>query len=320
MKKLFALFVFALLIFSFASFGSVNAQDSTNDSDNSGSGSENSGSSDDENTSIKVEAEVELDSEDFDNDSEENNSDSDKDSEVEFEEETEIKEKDGETRIKYKREIQNADRVKIKEEFEIRSRTQLTDEQKARIIRARNRLRIDSDIPAGCVRAGSTLRCDINGTRTLTIHAGNSNNTIIQVKEFNASTRVTLYKDGEEFYGVFKDNETRKIILPDEVRERVKLKIKAKIDNETFNLDEEGKYEFRAEKEARLFALFKVREKIRAEIDAETGEVLETRNPWWGFLARDIGAESELKSDVNTGTFFEGEVPENSSDEENIAA
>jgi hypothetical protein len=37
-----------------------------------------------------------------------------------------------------------------------------------------------------------------------------------------------------------------------------------------------------------LFFIFPVREKIEAQVDPETGNVSKIRNPWWGFLARDV--------------------------------
>ena len=43
----------------------------------------------------------------------------------------------------------------------------------------------------------------------------------------------------------------------------------------------------RAEKKAKLFGLFRVRERIRAHINAETGEIVRIRASWWGFLATD---------------------------------
>ncbi|NPA38235.1 MAG: DUF2202 domain-containing protein [Candidatus Nanohaloarchaeota archaeon] len=44
-------------------------------------------------------------------------------------------------------------------------------------------------------------------------------------------------------------------------------------------------YEVKEEKEAKLFGLFRVKAEVKAEIDAENGEVLEVKKPWWSFLA-----------------------------------
>lgn len=40
-----------------------------------------------------------------------------------------------------------------------------------------------------------------------------------------------------------------------------------------------------AEKQGKIFGLFKAKAKVSAEIDAETGEVIKVRKPWWSFIA-----------------------------------
>lgn len=44
-------------------------------------------------------------------------------------------------------------------------------------------------------------------------------------------------------------------------------------------------YEVQAQKEARVLGMFKTRMNVRAQIDAETGEVIQAKKPWWAFLA-----------------------------------
>ena len=57
----------------------------------------------------------------------------------------------------------------------------------------------------------------------MTVYAGNSGNVIVQVKNINMSTNVTLYKgENGKIYGVFKDNETKEIELPDKVMEKLR--------------------------------------------------------------------------------------------------
>ena len=80
----------------------------------------------------------------------------------------------------------------------------------------RNRLKANvaayldsSECPEECTCAGSTIKCELNGARQMTIVAGNSGNVIIQIKGINASTNVTLYKADGKLYGVFKGNQTK---------------------------------------------------------------------------------------------------------------
>ncbi|MBW6442604.1 hypothetical protein K0A97_02370 [Patescibacteria group bacterium] len=44
-------------------------------------------------------------------------------------------------------------------------------------------------------------------------------------------------------------------------------------------------YEVKAQKEARVLAMFKTKMQVRAQIDAETEEVIQAKKPWWAFLA-----------------------------------
>ncbi len=52
--------------------------------------------------------------------------------------------------------------------------------------------------------------------------------------------------------------------------------------------DDKVVYELTAEKEGKMLGLFKVKGKVSVEVDAETGEVVKVRKPWWAFLASGI--------------------------------
>jgi uncharacterized membrane protein YfhO len=143
------------------------------------------------------------------------------------------------------------------------------------------------------------MKCDLNGTRQMTVMAGKSGNTIVQVKGINMSTNVTLYKSEDKIYGMFKNSQTREIrILPDEIKEKIKERIKLRLENQIIELDENGIYQIQSKKKARLFFLFPVRERVKIEIDSETGELIKIRNPWWGFLARDSDEEIEEETEI----------------------
>lgn len=305
MKKSVTLFFIALILIAFAfSFAVVKADDNDSNS-NSGSGSDSENSdSNDGGVSVTVDSEVKTESD--------NSGSSNGEEETKIESETEVKD-DGRIETRQKVEVRTADGARIK--YELRERQEFGEEERRQIIREEHKLEIRerlnrSECPLDCECSGSTIKCEITDSdtnqtrRELTIHAGRSGNTIIQIKGFNASTNVTLYKsDDGRIYGIFRGNETRRIILPDEVRDRIRARIQAKLGNESINLTEDGKYEVQARKEARLFFLFKVRERINAQVDSETGEVLNTRNPWWGFLARDVKLENdtEVEAEVEAG-------------------
>ncbi len=62
--------------------------------------------------------------------------------------------------------------------------------------------------------------------------------------------------------------------------------------NFTVELKEVGNnqtaYKLKAEREGKIFGLFRVMADVYVEVDAESGEVLRTRKPWWAFLASGI--------------------------------
>ena len=44
-------------------------------------------------------------------------------------------------------------------------------------------------------------------------------------------------------------------------------------------------YEVQAQRNSRVFGLFRARMNVQAQVDAETGEMMQVRKPWWAFLA-----------------------------------
>lgn len=74
--------------------------------------------------------------------------------------------------------------------------------------------------------------------------------------------------------------------------ERLQLKVCNSENNCSIELKEVGTgtqaklaYEVQAQKEARVLALFKTQMEVQVQIDAETGEVIQAKKPWWAFLA-----------------------------------
>jgi len=160
--------------------------------------------------------------------------------------------------------------------------------------------------PYGCTCTGSTVKCLLASGREMTIFAGKSGNVIIQVKGENITTNVTLYKSDGKLYGVFRNNETKEIkMFPDQVKERIRERLERQFENENISLDENGIYQYQAEKRARLFLIFPVRVLVRAEINAETGEIVKLKEgKWWAFLTKD---ESQQILGASCGTVTPGE-------------
>jgi len=169
--------------------------------------------------------------------------------------------------------------------------------QAKKIIQTKNRLKIqaqNAECPENCTCSGSVTKCQTQNGREMTIRAGKSGNIIFQVKTQNASTKVELYKSEEgKVHGVFKNNITKEIILPDKIQEKIRKRLQQQNCSCEMELTENGIYQVQSRKRARLFGLFPVKEKVKWEIDAETGEIIKTKTSWWGFLAKDIEKEVE---------------------------
>ncbi len=174
------------------------------------------------------------------------------------------------------------------------------------IIKAENRLRVavaNGTCPSTCRCNGTTVRCPIENGREMTIDAGKSGNTIIQVKNTNASTQVTLYKAEGKVYGVFKNNETKVVrMMPDQVQEKIRERLNLQDCSCEIALNDEGNYQVQTKKSARLFGFIPVKETVRTEINSETGETIRVRNSWWGFLASNAEEEPVLGASCATVT------------------
>ena len=173
-----------------------------------------------------------------------------------------------------------------------------------KIKQIQNRIRAHNgtgECPNECTCAGSTVKCWLNGQREMTVVAGNSGNVIVQVKGENASTNVTLYKSEGKLYGEF-NNETKRIHDPEQIKEKIRQRKQVRWEEHNITLDEDGYYRVQSKKKARLFLLIPVREKVRTQVDAETGEIIKIRNPWWGFLARDMKEEPLVGASCGTVT------------------
>lgn len=84
-------------------------------------------------------------------------------------------------------------------------------------------------------------------------------------------------------------------VMPDTASERALEVLGAKCEETgcQIELKEVGKgeetkaaYEVKAKKEVKALGFIKTQMKVKAQVDAETGEVVKTRNAWWGFLAK----------------------------------
>lgn len=85
-------------------------------------------------------------------------------------------------------------------------------------------------------------------------------------------------------------------IMPDvaseRALERLRLKVCSEENNCQIELKEVGQgtqtkaaYEVQIERRSRILGIFQKKMQVQAQVDAESGEIIQTKKPWWAFLA-----------------------------------
>ncbi len=77
--------------------------------------------------------------------------------------------------------------------------------------------------------------------------------------------------------------------------ERLRIKVCSEENNCQIELKEVGKgeevkaaYEVKVQKQAKFLGLFKTKMQVQAQVDAENGEIIQEKRPWWSFLAAEV--------------------------------
>lgn len=143
-----------------------------------------------------------------------------------------------------------------------------------------------TECPEDCTCAGSTIKCETENGRVMTVVTGKSGNVIIITKTANASTTVVLIKNATGVYGNFSGKWRKVKYLPDEIKEIVLKKLKMKnCSNCTIELKQDGTYLMNIEGKYRILGIFPKRVVSVTQIDSGTGEIILIKRPWWRFLA-----------------------------------
>ena len=140
------------------------------------------------------------------------------------------------------------------------------------------------------------------GGQQIQIQAGENNRIRLRVDGVEAQTQLQLRSEqtaeGKTKMKVQLSNgkNAEVKVMPNTASEtaleRLRLKNCSAERNCSIELKEVGEgekaklaYEVQTQRESRVFGLFKAQMQVRAEVDAENGEVLRVGKPWWAFLA-----------------------------------
>jgi hypothetical protein len=169
--------------------------------------------------------------------------------------------------------------------------------------------RNESECLEGCKCVGAVMSCPTETGKTMTITAGRSGNTIvitIDKSEVETELEIEAENETDNETGVgrnktrlrakLSNGQTKEIkIMPDVASQRALERLRLRTcseENCTIELKEvEGKkdkqlaYELQAERHSRILGMFRKKMQVKAQVDAETGELIRVKKPWWAFLA-----------------------------------
>lgn len=113
--------------------------------------------------------------------------------------------------------------------------------------------------------------------------------------EAKTSMKMSQGEDGKTYAELSNGMKAEVKVMPDTASEKALEVLGAKceetgcvIELKEVGNGEEAKaaYEVKAQKEVKVLGFVKSQMRVKAQVDAETGEVIRTRNAWWGFLAK----------------------------------
>lgn len=131
------------------------------------------------------------------------------------------------------------------------------------------------------------------------INKDKENKTQIQNENITANTEMNLVQEENKVQVQLSNGRNAEIkVMPNTASEtaieRLRLHVCSEDNNCTIELKEVGTgnetkaaYEVKAEKKTKLLGLFETKMQVKAQVDAENGEIIREEKPWWAFLTID---------------------------------
>ena len=119
----------------------------------------------------------------------------------------------------------------------------------------------------------------------------------LRVRDAEAHTELNITSEGQRLMTRLSNGRNAEIkVMPNVASEtalqRLRLRNCTEDRNCTMELKQVGEgnqsrlaYELQAQRQSKVFGLFNARMQVRAQVDAENGEVIRVGKPWWAFLA-----------------------------------
>lgn len=129
------------------------------------------------------------------------------------------------------------------------------------------------------------------------IQAQRNNRLQLKVGNVSIQSSMEMNQEGEKLQVRLSNGENAEVkVMPevasDTALEKLRLKACSSENNCSIELKEVGKgdqvraaYEIQAQKQSKVLGLFKAKMQVQVQVDSETGELIQSKKPWWAFLA-----------------------------------
>ena len=145
--------------------------------------------------------------------------------------------------------------------------------------------------------AGQEMKIQVQANNQIRLESGGIGaNCECELKQEKIQNKTRLYAQ----FSNGKNTEIK--IMPntasERALERLRLKVCSEENNCKIELKEVGKgeeaqfaYEMQIERHSRILGIFQKKMQVRAQIEAENGEVIQVKKPWWAFIASEPAEE-----------------------------
>ena len=154
-----------------------------------------------------------------------------------------------------------------------------------------------TQLQAGVYNAGEGMQ--------IQVQARENNRVSLKAGNAEADTELEVSSDGQNLKAKLSNGRNASImVMPDRASETALAQLRLRVCTEesgcTIELKQVGEgneaklaYELQTERHSRVLGIFPAKMQVRAQVDAETGEVLKVGKPWWAFLAAEPEEQAE---------------------------